>query len=170
MSNEREFLDKLRRGVFHVGEDGEVWRLRAVGRTGPTRPIPPRRAEVSEVSGYLRIVLGKSRNIKAHRAVYVALRGPIPPDKEINHKNGVKTDNFLENLELVSRSGNIRHSYDHSLRLRPTGENNAFHKLTADEARAIRALRGQASSAKVAARFNVGKSTVKDIWSGKSWA
>lgn len=46
-----------------------------------------------------------------HRAVWIAFNGPIPSGKEINHKNGVKSDNRLENLELCTRKENLHHHF-----------------------------------------------------------
>lgn len=45
-----------------------------------------------------------------HRLVWTAFRGDMG-DKEINHINGVKTDNRLINLEAVTHSENERHKY-----------------------------------------------------------
>jgi hypothetical protein len=39
------------------------------------------------------------------------LRGPIPPDHDINHKNGTKADNSPANLETATRSANLKHAY-----------------------------------------------------------
>jgi hypothetical protein len=37
-----------------------------------------------------------------HRALWEESNGPIPIGYDIHHKNGIKTDNRLENLELIS--------------------------------------------------------------------
>ena len=50
-----------------------------------------------------------------HRLVYESFIGNIPSDKEINHIDGNKINNALNNLELVSGDENILHSWKNSL-------------------------------------------------------
>lgn len=64
--------------------------------------------------GYLHLTLGRNgRNKKVHRLV--ALTFLPNPNKlpEVNHKNFIKTDNRLENLEWVSSKQNIAHLLQH---------------------------------------------------------
>jgi hypothetical protein len=53
----------------------------------------------------------KRRDFPVHRCVWRAHRGEIPKGLEINHINGKRTDNRLENLELITRSENILHKF-----------------------------------------------------------
>ena len=58
--------------------------------------------------GYLGVGL-LSHDFKVHRLVLTAFVGPS--DLQCNHKNGVKDDNRLENLEWVSPKENIQHAW-----------------------------------------------------------
>lgn len=60
--------------------------------------------------GYKVITLtkdGKQKIYKAHRLVWEAFNGPIPEGIQVNHINEIKTDNRLENLNLMTPKENI---------------------------------------------------------------
>ena len=107
------------------------------------------------------------RAFLAHRLVWEAVHGPIPKGMELNHINGVKTDNRIANLELVTPSENALHAYRLGLR-RADGEHNGRAKLTRTDADAIRASTDPTSV--VAAHFNVSSTTVRAIRRGKHWS
>lgn len=65
-------------------------------------------------SGYLTFSCdGKCTYV--HRIVYETFIGPIPQGYDINHENGIKTDNRVENLTAVSRSENQLHAFRNGL-------------------------------------------------------
>lgn len=52
---------------------------------------------------------GRFKHFRIHRVVMLWF--VWPSHLQVNHKNWVKTDNRLENLEYVTQSENVRHSY-----------------------------------------------------------
>ena len=90
---------------------------------------------------------------------------------EINHKNGIKNDNRVENLEWATKSYNIQHAYDTKLHSNPCGEQRANAKLTELEVRCIKRLlaSGKASLGQCAIMFDTDKSQIAGIKMGRTW-
>lgn len=154
--------------------DGTIWRV-AEMRNRRLVPLRERRLVGHRMpDGYLRLsvtVDGESFNVLAHRLVWRVFYGPIPDGKEVNHRNGNKADNSPSNLELVSPSGNVRHSLDVLGRQRAKGERHGNRKLTAEIVREIR-MRCAGGSAKeyVAGLFGIAPSTVYRIVNRTAWS
>lgn len=93
--------------------------------------------------GYLRISLTKDCKRKkwfVHQLVAIAFIGVIPDKHEVNHINGIKTDNYVSNLEIVTHQRNMQHAQDNGL-WNPVigrGENHPKAKLDCERVRAIR--------------------------------
>jgi len=57
-----------------------------------------------------------SKRFNVHQLVMLAFVGEPPPDHQVNHKDGNKANNRLENLEYVTISENHLHAYETGLR------------------------------------------------------
>lgn len=81
---------------------------------------------------------GQVKTTKVHRLVAITFI-PNPDNKpQVNHIDGNKTNNCVENLEWVTHKENFIHATSNGLR--PIGEEHGRHKLTWDDVNYIRSV------------------------------
>ncbi|GAC1512286.1 MAG: hypothetical protein NVS1B16_03650 [Pseudarthrobacter sp.] len=158
MSEEwRPFFD----GKYEVSSIGNV------RRAGAQTNLKPIRMKI----GYFKVspVLdGKNVQRYVHRLVAEAFLGPCPFGHEVNHLDGVKTNNVLTNLEYVTHQKNMRHARDFDLT--PVGSRCNRSHITESDVEAMRALFGAGSTNKdLAERYGVARATVSQIVHRKNW-
>lgn len=161
-------------GVYEVSDGGHVRRI--AGGPG-ARPGHILRTKLR--SGYPAISLSsggsprRGRDHHVHSLVAAAFIGPCPAGYEVNHKNGIKTDNRRGNLEYVTKSENRLHAY--RLGLTPLqargGERNNAAKLTAHDVAEIRRRYKPRvyTAVRLAAEFGITAHHVHQLVRGKSW-
>ena len=89
--------------------------------------------------------------------------------REINHKNGDKTDNSANNLEWATRSENILHAFQTGLKTSQRGEQCSWAKLTEQDVRLIRQIGNRQTRVSLARMFSVSPFAIYGILAGKTW-
>lgn len=123
-------------------------------------------------SGYKSVDLGDGVSIKkylVHRLVAQAFIPNHENKPQVNHINGKKYDNRLQNLEWNTRSENQKHSIIKGLRS-AKGEKNSQSILTEEKVLEIRhLLKGKIPQKLIADRFGISIPTVSDINRRHTW-
>lgn len=162
-------------GIYEVSDDGDFRRLTT--RSGLTRS-EPKLLKTGKRRGYKNITFckgGITSTHSAHRVVWEAFNGKIPDNMQINHKNGIKDDNRLDNLEVVTPSENTKHTFlvlGRKAQINPNpGSRNGRAKLSESDIPKIFALRESGMSQfAIANIFGIDQTTVSRILLKKAWA
>lgn len=156
-------------GYYDVSSHGRVRRIRGnsgqqICRQLKLQPMP---------TGYLKVDLwrdniGEPRTV--HSLVVRAFLGEPPsPEHEVAHWDRDRTNCRLGNLRWATRAGNYDDSRRHGTNAK--GERHGNSRLTADDVRAMRAMRkGGALIREIAVRFGVNRPHAGEIVRGKLWA
>lgn len=104
-----------------------------------------------DTHGYLTVNVRNEKqikNIKVHRVVAKTFLENPHNKREVNHINGIKTDNRKSNLEWMTSKENKIHAWNIGLytkqdRSKLSGENNPTSKFTENQVREIRRIYGQ---------------------------
>lgn len=128
-------------------------------------------------NGYLKVHLckcGKVNRYWVHRLVAEAFISNFNNLPVVDHKDGNKRNNSVENLEWCTQKENSIRAWKNGLTPKPpihTGENNINHVLTKKQVLQIRSLyaEGLYSQRKIANKFGVSQTTIRLIVNDKAW-
>lgn len=109
---------------------------------------------------------GKTISMRVHQCVALAFLGPVPEGQEVRHKNGVRSDCRLDNLEYGTRTRNIEDAKRHGTF--PLGVDRPGAKITPQDVVAI--YTSDESASVLALRHGISRGHVSIIRSGGAWS
>lgn len=119
--------------------------------------------------GQMITINGKCVSVANHRLVALAFIKNELGKKYVNHKDGVKSNNHYSNLEWVTPSENILHSYRTGLKTNK-GDKHPCRKLHSTDFPKIKELHKNKHTYNSIGRiYGVGGGTISKIIRGLSW-
>lgn len=158
-------------GVYAVSNTGRVKRLTKTGWGEAGRELKP----VISTGGYPTVRFTFPGRTSARMLIHVMVInafGPARPSAshEVNHINGVKSDNRIENLEWVTRAENIEHAFRLGLSKKRQGCESPNAKLSPEAVLEImqRYENGQRPKA-ISEEVSVSVQIVRNILAGRTY-
>lgn len=120
--------------------------------------------------GYLRVQINR-RTFKVHRLVAEHFLDRSETRDQVNHINGDKKDNSITNLEWVTGSENVKHSYAVLSRTIIPSEERVGAKLTEEAVKDIREnyIPRKVPLSYFANKYGVDRSLVHRVFHGRNW-
>lgn len=156
-------------GKYFVSTNGEVFSMPREGTVGGIL------TQKLTTQGYRSVCLTRSKTSKSHALVHRLVACAFIPNtsskRTVNHKNGVKTDNIVSNLEWATHSENVKHAIDTGLAVPKKGQDWHCASITNEMAISCNKmlLDGLAPSI-VSKELNISIGVVRAIKSAKGWS
>lgn len=140
---------------YIVTKDGEVYNKRNGHQLKPQ----------INGTGYYRVAIG-GKLYFVHRLV-AKMYIPNPENKpQVNHKDGNKLNNNVDNLEWVTNRENTLHAI--KIGLQPIEEKSKVAKLKRSQVKFIKS-HNEMTRKELADLFNISENTISDIRNGRTW-
>lgn len=162
MTNDPLIMKLLADARYDIRENGEIWTT-VTGAKG-SKKGEWRRCSCRLITGYL-FIYYKYKQLALHRILYAKFKGPLDPNKIVNHKDYNRKNNALDNIELITESGNGLHAYQkHDVVVR------ASFKLNFEKAQMIRKeYKAGITLKELAIKYEVSKSSISSVLNDKTW-
>jgi hypothetical protein len=163
-------------GFYQVSSQGRVKSIdRIVGSNSRKKALRSTILKPAlSTSGYLCVSLwkdNKGATKSIHGLVALAFLGVCPDGCNVNHKDGNKLNNHIENLEYCTFAQNSQHAYNAGIPKVARGEKHGFSKLKNSDIIAIRDRIALGHKNTVIAKdFNVDASAISRIKTGRNWS
>lgn len=156
-------------GIYEVSDKGRIKRIKGTNSTKAGHIL----TQCLSPTGYSRVTLSrgnKHKDGRVHRIVAETFLGNPPTIiHQVNHKNGIRNDNRVENLEWVTPRENVRHSFTLG-REAASGENHPNSKLNWDLVTKIRSMFNDGvKQVDISAILGINRGTVNDVVRKRCW-
>lgn len=164
-------------GLYQASTTGDIKSIHCaswVTNNGALKVCKPKLMKFyTDRDGYKRIGLtkdSKQTTYTVHSVILKTFVGKHPEYNHVNHLNGDRGDNRLDNLEWVSPAHNVDHAMKYGL-FDHRGTKNNFNKLSEMDVIAIRLFDTYRLSRRfeLADRFNISRTTISNICNGTHW-
>ena len=155
-------------GIYQISDLGRVKSLIRKSTGTNTNKISYLKIYLSH-NGYSRVTLSKNgitKNFLIHRLLAIHFISNTKNKKCVNHKNGIRNDNSLQNLEWVSYSENSKHGFIENKRKNP---NRKLEESDVFEIKKELINYKHGDVLRISRKYNVSKYIISLIKVGKSY-
>lgn len=165
-------------GYYQISNLGSVRSVDRIapdttGSWGRLRRLKGKLMKTQLLNGYWVVMLykdSKYRHARVHRLIAEAFIANPENKPHINHINGLRSDNRIENLEWCSHAENMKHCYDIGLRKPIRPEQCPTVKISFEIAEQIRKKRQNGTkNVELQKEYGLCKRSITDIVKNRTW-
>lgn len=155
--------------LYDIREDGTVYTR--VSKQGHVTEVWRRSDRIDKRSSRYKVKIFDT-TVEVSRLIYWKFNGPIPEGMAVDHINEIRTDNRLDNLQLLTRTENSAKTNKKNPKLlsMTTKDHVCNARFTEEDIREIRRLRAEKKTqSEIARLFGTTKGHISEICNRKTW-